>query len=183
MDIRTYLRNQRASYRWPRTLTAQCNRDYIAACRQASNYDAYEICLERGPHGFGHRGIGAGSGAEMSDAAASPSDPIFFMHHSFIDQSWRIWQNDNANRIYDIASPTSQDGTGVLTLDYVLTSRGLRPDVRSLGDGVHEARIGYGPGYRVYFGNDGTELVILVLCGDKRTQDEDIATARKHWAE
>ena len=112
------------------SLTAQCNRDYIAACRQSSRYAAYETCLERGPHGFGHRGIGAGSGAEMSDAAASPSDPIFFMHHSFIDQSWRIWQNDDANRLADIASPTNQDGSGTLTLDYVLTSRGLRPDVR-----------------------------------------------------
>ena len=48
-------------------------------------------------------------------------------------------------------------------------ARGLRPDARSVWDGVHEARIDYGPGYRVYFGNDGAELVILVLCGDKRT--------------
>ena len=62
-------------------------------------------------------------------------------------------------------------------------ARGLRPDVRPVGDGVHEARIDYGPGYRVYFGNDGAELVVLVLCGDKRTQDEDIGTARRHWAD
>jgi len=61
--------------------------------------------------------------------------------------------------------------------------RGLKPDVRSVGEGVHEARIDHGPGYRVYFGNDGAALVVLLLCGDKRTQDEDIAAAKKLWAD
>jgi putative addiction module killer protein len=61
--------------------------------------------------------------------------------------------------------------------------RNLRPDVKSVGEGVHEARIDYGPGYRVYFGNDGAELVMLLLCGDKRTQDEDIITAKKYWVD
>ena len=59
--------------------------------------------------------------------------------------------------------------------------RGLKPDVRSVGEGVHEARIDYGPGYRLYFGSDGADLVILLLCGDKRTQGQDISAARKHW--
>jgi putative addiction module killer protein len=61
--------------------------------------------------------------------------------------------------------------------------RNLRPDVKSVGEGVHEARIDYGPGYRVYFGNDGVELVVLLLCGDKRTQEEDIITAKNYWAD
>ena len=59
--------------------------------------------------------------------------------------------------------------------------RGLQPDVKSVGEGVHETRIDYGPGYRVYFANDGSELVILLLCGDKRTQATDIAAARGYW--
>ncbi len=61
--------------------------------------------------------------------------------------------------------------------------RGLRPDLRPVGDGVQEARIDYGPGYRVYFGMDGAELVVLLLCGDKRRQADDIAFARELWAE
>lgn len=61
--------------------------------------------------------------------------------------------------------------------------RGLRPNVRSVGEGVHEARIDYGPGYRVYFGLDGTDIVVLLLCGDKRTQHEDIEYAKVMWKE
>lgn len=60
--------------------------------------------------------------------------------------------------------------------------RGLEPDVKSVAGGVHEARIDYGPGYRVYFASDGTELVVLLLCGDKTTQHEDIADAKALWA-
>jgi putative addiction module killer protein len=62
-------------------------------------------------------------------------------------------------------------------------ARGLRPDVKPVGEGVQEARIDHGPGYRVYFGLDGTELVVLLLCGDKRKQDKDIAFPRLLWAE
>lgn len=61
--------------------------------------------------------------------------------------------------------------------------RGLRPNLRSVGEGVHEARIDYGPGYRIYFGEDGGETVVLLLCGDKRTQAEDILFARVLWTE
>jgi len=61
--------------------------------------------------------------------------------------------------------------------------RGLRPNVRAVGEGVHEAKIDYGPGYRVYFGLDGIELIVLLLCGDKRTQDGDIQFAHALWAE
>jgi putative addiction module killer protein len=62
-------------------------------------------------------------------------------------------------------------------------ARGLKPDVRPVGEGVHEARIDYGPGYRVYFGSDGENLVVLLLCGDKRTQDQDITAAKALWVE
>ena len=62
-------------------------------------------------------------------------------------------------------------------------ARGLRPDVRSVGGGVQESRIDHGPGYRVYFGLDGMMLVVLLLCGDKRTQEEDIAFAKVLWME
>lgn len=58
---------------------------------------------------------------------------------------------------------------------------GLKPDVKPVGEGVHEARIDHGPGYRIYFANDGTRLIILLMCGDKRTQPADIRASQGHW--
>lgn len=51
--------------------------------------------------------------------------------------------------------------------------------VRDVGEGVKEMKIDYGPGYRVYYVRRG-EVVYLLLCGgDKRTQDKDIAEAKR----
>ena len=50
-------------------------------------------------------------------------------------------------------------------------------DVRSVGEGVSELRIDYGPGYRVYYKRQGSAVVVLLAGGDKRTQSDDIETA------
>ena len=50
-------------------------------------------------------------------------------------------------------------------------------DVRPVGEGVSVLRIDYGPGYRVYFKNQGLTMVVLLAGGDKRTQSRDIETA------
>jgi putative addiction module killer protein len=54
---------------------------------------------------------------------------------------------------------------------------------KSVGAGVQEFRIDFGPGYRVYFGKDGDRLVILLAGGTKHRQQKDIATAQKRWAD
>jgi putative addiction module killer protein len=54
-------------------------------------------------------------------------------------------------------------------------------DSKALRSGVHELRIDWGPGYRVYFGRDGNLLVILLVGGDKRTQAADINRAIEYW--
>ena len=56
-------------------------------------------------------------------------------------------------------------------------------DCKSVGEGVAELRIDVGAGYRAYYARHGREVVILLCGGDKRTQDSDIQTAKKYWAE
>jgi len=54
---------------------------------------------------------------------------------------------------------------------------------RSVGAGVWELIIDYGPGYRVYYGLDGDRLVILLAGGSKKRQDTDIKLAKARWDE
>jgi putative addiction module killer protein len=51
-------------------------------------------------------------------------------------------------------------------------------DVKPVGEGVSERRIDFGPGYRVYFGQDGAKLVILLVGGTKKRQQKDIIQAK-----
>lgn len=55
-------------------------------------------------------------------------------------------------------------------------------DHKDVGDGVWEARLDFGPGYRIYFGKHGRELVLLLTGGDKSSQTKDIRRAKEFWA-
>lgn len=52
-----------------------------------------------------------------------------------------------------------------------------------VGEGVHELKIDFGPGYRVYFGKIGLSVVLLLSGGSKKTQSRDISAAITYFAE
>ena len=56
-------------------------------------------------------------------------------------------------------------------------------DARSLGAGLYELRIHFGPGFRIYFGLAGTRIVLLLCGGDKSSQERDIQQAKKYWSD
>lgn len=65
----------------------------------------------------------------------------------------------------------------ILTRIYRL-SLGNFGDVKSVGEGVSELRIDYGPGYRVYLTRIGLQIVLLLAGGTKKTQQKDIDRAK-----
>ena len=55
--------------------------------------------------------------------------------------------------------------------------------MRSVGGGVSEFKIDFGPGYRIYFGMDGERVIILLCGGTKKSQGKDIERANALWKE
>lgn len=70
-------------------------------------------------------------------------------------------------------------GWGLVMTRLEHVKRGLFGDYRSVGKGVSELR--FKSGYRIYYGLDGKELVILLIGGTKATQKSDIKTAQRYW--
>lgn len=54
-------------------------------------------------------------------------------------------------------------------------------DCRFIADGVHELRIHFGPGYRIYFAMERNKIVLLLWGGKKATQNQDVAKALDYW--
>ena len=77
------------------------------------------------------------------------------------------------------------DATAAARITSVLVriGNGNRSGMKSVGQGVYEWRIDTGPGYRIYFGRDGDEIVVLLGGGAKRRQQRDIEAAHRCWAD
>lgn len=66
-------------------------------------------------------------------------------------------------------------------LNYV--RRGTFGDCEPVGQGISELKIHHGPGYRIYFGQIGKTIVLLLCGGTKKTQSSDIQKAYQYWTE
>lgn len=68
-----------------------------------------------------------------------------------------------------------------VTVALVRLEQGNYSNVKSVGGGVSEYRIDFGPGYRLYFGQDGETIVILLAGGLKKRQQQDVEDAKRRW--
>lgn len=92
---------------------------------------------------------------------------------------------------YETADGRSPFGLWFADLDAVAAAKvataltrlslGNTSHVKGVGTGIYELKIDFGPGYRVYFGKDGSEIVVLLGGGTKKKQSRDIAAAQDCW--
>ena len=81
------------------------------------------------------------------------------------------WLNDLANKKAQVA----------IDLRLERVKMGNLGQCKSLGNMVFELKVDIGPGYRIYFGKIGTNIILLLCAGDKRSQQRDIVKAKKYF--
>ncbi|KAI0470072.1 amino acid transporter [Xylariaceae sp. FL0804] len=123
----------------------------IDACNDIDNYEEAWVCWSGSPHRAGHNGVGG----TMGDPTLSPGDPVFYLHHTYLDKLWWEWQEANLTaRLTDMGGanlPNSGanqenaeypgteytdywgDPGNVTTLDHVLYMFEIYPNV-TIGD-------------------------------------------------
>jgi putative addiction module killer protein len=94
-----------------------------------------------------------------------------------MDSRYRVVRTEAFARWFD--AMRDRKGQTIIARRIERMAGGNFGDVKSLGGGLHELRIAFGPGYRVYFTFEGGVLVILLTGGDKSSQRRDIAAARE----
>ena len=95
----------------------------------------------------------------------------------------RLYQTSTGKSPYELWLEGLKDAKA----RYIIRTRidrlayGLPGKCEPVGQGVFELKIYYGPGYRIYFGQDGQMIVVLLCGGDKSTQSQDIGQAKLYW--
>lgn len=94
------------------------------------------------------------------------------------------YQDLNGRSIFEKWFETLDTQTALM-VNTVLTRmmHGNNSNIKSVGGGVYERTIDHGPGYRIYFGKEGLDIVILLCGGSKRAQQKDIDKAKLLWKE
>lgn len=101
---------------------------------------------------------------------ATPKQVVFYE-----TQDRRIPFDEWLNSIRDIRTKT------VITTRVRRIKLGSLGEYKSVGKGVCELKIDYGSGYRIYFGQVGNTIVVILCGGDKSSQSDDILIAQKYW--
>lgn len=84
------------------TVSIMSSQAYVDECKAKPTYLEFWPCLEAAPHIGGHGGVGG----KMQDPISSPGDPIFYLHHTWLDKLFWEWQAlDLPARLSDIGGP------------------------------------------------------------------------------
>jgi putative addiction module killer protein len=94
--------------------------------------------------------------------------------HEYLDRSGQNPYAEWFNRLN--APAAAKVATAVIRM-----SHGNLSNVKSVGAGVLEYKLDFGPGYRIYFGRDGERLILLLGGGSKKRQPRDIQNATERW--
>ena len=107
------------------------------------------------------------------------------MHVDHVDRQIRLYRTADGKVPFSEWFARIQDGRTRQKIDARLARvrLGNLGDCKPVGGGVSELRLDFGPGFRIYFGQDGLEVVILLCGGDKSTQQRDIQKAQEYWAD
>ncbi|KAF2679807.1 Di-copper centre-containing protein [Lentithecium fluviatile CBS 122367] len=77
----------------------------VDRCLQLDSFATAWPCIEGQPHTGGHGGVGG----QMLNGVSSPGDPLFYLHHTWLDKIWADWQSrDQAKRVKDISGTNIQ---------------------------------------------------------------------------
>jgi putative addiction module killer protein len=94
------------------------------------------------------------------------------------------FQDENGNSPFSRwFSQLNADTAARITTALYRMEQGNLSKSKSVGKGVFEYKLNFGPGYRIYFGQDGNVLVILLHGGTKKRQNQDISFAHELWAD
>ncbi len=103
---------------------------------------------------------------------AEPKQVVFYVDEDG-NEPFQIW----------LAALRDTRGRRRILSRLLRVQQGNYGDVESVGEGVSELRLFFGSGYRVYFGEDAGNIVIILCGGDKDSQVQDIEKAKAYWQE
>jgi putative addiction module killer protein len=107
----------------------------------------------------------------MTNPSFDKSPAVFYIGQSYevrVTETFSDWLNDLRD----------QQAVGRMVGQFRKIGDGNFGNAKSVGDGVHELRMKFGPGYRVYFINRNNRLILLLCGGNKSSQSRDIAMAK-----
>lgn len=96
-----------------------------------------------------------------------------------------IYKSAKGNEPYVkyVDSLKDREGAAKIRARVTRAELGNLGDYGSVGPGVIELRINFGPGYRIYVGLQGKELIVLLCAGDKSSQSKDTRKAMDYWSD